>query len=602
MQLAVLDWVLMGGYFVLAMLIGLAASRTAGRDFNTFFLGGRRMPWWLLGVSMVATTFSTDTPNLVADIVRTNGVLGNWTWWAFLLTGMLTVFLYAKLWRRSGVFTDVEFYELRYSGKLAAFLRGFRAAYLGVIFNVLTMAAVTLAAIKIAGVMIGATPLQTVVVAATIVMVYSAAGGLTGVLLTDLFQFAVAMIGSIAAAWYLTTLPDIGGLGSLIAHPSVQKHLAFFPSVEEFGWEHIVPVFIIPIAIQWWAAYYPGAEPGGGGYIVQRMLAARNEKHAVGATLFFQGMHYALRPWPWIIVALASLIIFPDLEALRAAFPDIPEQVVQNDLAYPAMLTYLPAGLLGLVVTSLAAAYMSTMSTQVNWGSSIIVNDLYARFVKPDASQKELVWIGRLSTVILMVIACVLALVLESALQIFHIIVLIGAGTGLVFLLRWFWWRVNAAAELTAMIVSFAVAMLLQAGPWDLPEWLNLVVGVSITTASWVLVAFVTRPTSDDVLFQFYQRVQPGGPGWKPVVDRAAAQGLDLDEGAPPWDLPWGLLAATLGSVFVYSILFGTGYAIYGRVGLALLLFFAAAASGFGMMKIWPRLSFANSELQEQPR
>ena len=462
MQLTALDWIIMGAYFALSLGIGLAVSRRSGRDFDSFFLGGRSMPWWLLGISMVATTFSTDTPNLVADIVRTDGAFGNWAWWAFLLTGMLTVFLYAKLWRRSGVLTDVAFYELRYSGRLAAFLRGFRAVYLGLLFNVLIMASVTLAAIKIGGVMMDWTPLQTVVIAAGVTMLYSAAGGLRGVVLTDLVQFALAMAGSIGAAIYLVNLPEVGGWGTLLEHENVSGVLAFWPSLETATWEDLVPVFVIPLAVQWWAAYYPGAEPGGGGYIVQRMLSAKDEKNAVGATLLFNGMHYALRPWPWIVVALASLVVFPDLTALADRFPNLPAQVVQNDLAYPAMLTFLPAGLLGLVVTSLAAAYMSTMSTQVNWGSSVLVHDVYQRFLKPEATDGQLVWAGRLCTVALMVIACVFALYLENAFQVFNIIVQIGAGTGLLFLLRWFWWRINAATELTAMIVSFAIAVYFQ--------------------------------------------------------------------------------------------------------------------------------------------
>lgn len=608
MELEFIDWAIIGVYFLLALAIGLSAARSSGKDFGSFFLGGQRMPWWLLGVSMVATTFSTDTPNLVADIVRSNGTVGNWTWWAFLLTGMLTVFLYAKLWRRSGVFTDVEFYELRYSGKLAAFLRGFRAAYLGILFNVIIMAAVTLAAIKIGSVMMGWSPLQTVVLAAAVVMVYSVAGGLTGVLLTDLFQFVLAMIGSIGAAWYVVSLPEVGGLQNLFAHPNVQDHMAFLPSLETMSWQELMPLFVIPIAVQWWASYYPGSEPGGGGYIVQRMLAAKDEKHALGATMLFQVAHYALRPWPWIIVALASLIVFPDLTALRAAYPELSEQVVQNDLAYPAMLTFLPPGLLGLLVASLAAAYMSTMSTQVNWGASIIVNDIYERFVKPNASQQEPVWVGRVATVALMVAACTLALFLESALQIFNIILLIGAGTGLLFILRWFWWRINAASELAAMIVSFVVAVFLQFADLGLADWQNLVIGVAITTIVWVVVAYVSRPTADEVLFDFYRKVHPGGPGWNRVRERAREQGLDIDAGAPPSDLPWALLCAVLGTLGTYAILFASGFLLYGRYGLAAVLGVVTLVAGFGLARCWPHLTFdkvrvsseATSRLEKQ--
>ncbi len=597
MELAGIDWAIMAAFFALSLAIGLSVSRSAGKDFSAFFLGSRNMPWWLLGVSMVATTFSTDTPNLVADIVRTNGAFGNWTWWAFLLTGMLTVFLYAKLWRRSGVLTDVEFYEIRYSGRLAAFLRGFRAVYLGILFNIIIMASVTLAAIKIGGVMMDLTPLQTVVIAATVTMIYSALGGLTGVLLTDFVQFALAMTGSIWATVYILNLPEVGGLTSLLAHENVTASLAFWPSFEQLTWQDMLPVFFIPLAVQWWAAYYPGAEPGGGGYIVQRMLSAKNEKHAVGATLLFNGMHYALRPWPWILVALASLVVFPDLAALGARFPNISEQVLRNDLAYPAMLTFLPAGLLGLVVTSLAAAYMSTMSTQVNWGSSIIVNDVYHRFVNPQATERALVWAGRLATVGLMVVACTLALFLENALQVFNIVLQIGAGTGLLFILRWFWWRINAATELTAMIVSFVAAVYFQvADKYDLvgggfADWEKLVLIVLVTTAAWVAVAYTSQPTDEAVLLRFYRKIKPGGPGWRGVVAKARAEGLDV-ETAEGSDLPYALLCAVCGAAAIYSALFATGFLLYGRTGLSVLFVAVAAASLLAIVKLWPRLSF----------
>ena len=600
MQLAVVDWAIMIVYFALALSIGLSVSRQAGKDFSTFFLGGQRMPWWLLGISMVATTFSTDTPNLVADIVRTGGVFGNWTWWAFLLTGMLTVFLYARLWRRSGVFTDVEFYELRYSGRLAAFLRGFRAAYLGILFNVIIMAMVTLAAIKIGGVMLGLSPWETVLVAATVTVIYSAVGGLTGVLLTDLVQFALAMAGSIGAAWYLLSLPEVGGLDGLFAHESIAPALSFWPSFETMTWQEMMPVFIVPIAVQWWASYYPGSEPGGGGYIVQRMLSAKDEKNAVSATLLFNGMHYALRPWPWILVALASLVIFPDLEALRAQFPHIPDRVVQNDMAYPAMLTLLPPGLLGLVVTSLAAAYMSTMSTQVNWGSSIIVNDLYDRFINPEATEKQLVWVGRLATVVLMVASCLLALTLENALQVFNIVLQIGAGTGLLFLLRWFWWRINAATELTAMVVSFVLAVYLQAAGafgWvggGLADWERLLFIVVVTTAAWLVVTFSTRPTEDETLVHFYQKVRPGGPGWAPVHRYAKKHGIDLSE--QPSDLPYAILCAVFGAVGIYSLLFATGFFLYGRVAWGAFFGVLALLAAVAVFRLWPRLRWGLGE------
>lgn len=592
MQLTGIDWAIMAAFFAVSLGIGLAVSRRAGRDFNAFFLGDRSMPWWLLGISMVATTFSTDTPNLVTDIVRSTGTFGNWTWWAFLLTGMLTVFLYAKLWRRSGVLTDVEFYELRYSGALATFLRGFRAVYLGLLFNIIVMAAVTLAAIKIGGVMMGWSPVETVVIAAGITMVYSALGGLRGVVLTDLVQFVMAMIGSVWAAWYILSLPEVGGLRKLLAHENVSGALNFLPSFETMTWTDLVPVFVIPLAVQWWAAYYPGAEPGGGGYIAQRMLSAKDEKHAVGATLLFNAMHYALRPWPWILVALASLVVFPDLASIAERFPHIPEQVVRNDLAYAAMLTYLPAGLLGLVVTALAAAYMSTMSTQVNWGASILVHDVYHRFINPWASDKKLVWTGRLCTVGLMAVACTLALYLENALQVFDILLQIGAGTGLIFILRWFWWRINAAAELTAMAVSFVIALVLLTEVGDgMTTSEQLLWGVGLTTVAWLAVAYLTPPTSDQVLFKFYRKVRPGGLGWQRIVDRAAELGEDLGPPAET-DFPYALGSAFCGTLAIYNVLFATGFLLYGRLGLAALCGTLALAAGAGVYLLWPKLKF----------
>jgi Na+/proline symporter len=608
MTLTLLDWAIMGGYFAVSLAIGLVVARRAGKDFSSFFLGGQRMPWWLLGISMVATTFSTDTPNLVADIVRSDGTFGNWTWWAFLLTGMLTVFLFAKLWRRSGVFTDIEFYEIRYSGTAAAFLRAFRAAYLGLFFNVMIMATVTLAIIKIGGVMMGWSPLETVFVAASVTLVYSTLGGLTGVLLTDLIQFVLAMVGSVGAAWYVVTLPEVGGLDGLLQHANVEGHLGFWPSFETMTWQELLPVFIVPLTVQWWAAYYPGAEPGGGGYMVQRMLAAKDEKNAVGATLLFNVTHYALRPWPWILVALASLIVFPDLAALQERFPHMPAQVVQNDMAYPAMLTLLPSGLLGIVVTSLAAAYMSTMSTQVNWGSSIVVNDLYKRFYRPEASQKQLVRVGRISTVVLMVVACALALLLRSALQMFEVLLQVGAGTGLLLMLRWFWWRVNAWSEVAAMVVSFLVAVFLAvAGGAGLPAWARLVVGVVVTTAAWLAVTYATRPTDRETLFDFYRTVQPGGPGWAHVRERARQQGVDIERPGRS-DLPYAILCSVIGTVGVFCVLFATGFALYGRHALAALLGGGAALAAVALVRLWPKLAFgeapvaaSSSETEKQP-
>lgn len=591
MQLAPIDIAIMVTFFAASIIIGLIVSRKSGEDFSSFFLGSRKMPWWLLGISMVATTFSTDTPNLVADIVRGTGVIGNWTWWAFLLTGMLTVFLYARLWRRSGVVTDVEFYELRYSGATAAFLRGFRAAYLGIIFNVFIMASVTLAAIKIASVLLGWDPRSTVFIAAGITLLYSTLGGLRGVVLTDLVQFSMAMIGSIAATIYILGMPEVGGLANVLAHPNVVKATAFLPDFSSMSFYDMLPVFIVPLAVQWWASYYPGAEPGGGGYIAQRMFAAPDEKQALGATLLFNALHYALRPWPWVIVGLASLVVFPDLDAIAMRFPDIPANVIGNDLAYPAMLTFLPAGLLGLVVTSLAAAYMSTMSTQVNYGSSIIVNDLYLRFINPDASNQEQVWAGRICTILLMVLACWLALRLDTAKGVFDLILRIGAGSGLIYILRWFWWRINAATELAAMIISFLVAGAMEMSMFD---WLDatgkLLVVVGVTTIGWIVVGLLTPATDDETLMRFYQKVRPGGPGWTPVRAKLSAQGVSTDTDGG--DLPYALLGVLLGSAGIYSILFATGFFLYGKTATAIVFSAIAVAALWGITRIWPRLSF----------
>jgi len=591
MRLAPLDWWIVGSYFLIALLVGVWAARRAGRDTREFFLSGRSMPWWLLGTSMVATTFSTDTPNLVTDIVRQGGVSGNWVWWAFLLTGMLTVFVYAKLWRRAGVMTDLEFYEIRYSGGPAAFLRGFRALYLGVFFNVMIMATVSLAAIKIAGVMLGASPVATLVVAGGVTVAFSALGGLTGVLLTDFLLFITAMTGSVIAAVVAVGLPEVGGLDGLLSHEAVADRLSILPDfTDPAAW---IPVLLVPLAVQWWSVWYPGAEPGGGGYIAQRMLSARDETDATGATLFFNVAHYALRPWPWILVGLASLVVFPTLESIQAAFPGIPASILGHDLAYPAMLTFLPTGLLGLVIASLAAAYMSTMSTHLNWGSSYVVNDFWRRFVSPDASERTLVLVGRATTVLLMVLAAVLALWLQNALQAFQILLQIGAGTGLLFILRWFWWRINAYSEITAMVVSFVVAVILELVQPRLYPGIalapstRLVLAVAITTVAWVAVTFATRPTQEATLRRFYRLARPGGPGWNSVARRAEADGEPIPDPATDWTVPRGILAMTAGVLAVYSALFATGYWIYGRYGIAVLLTIIALIAAVALARIW---------------
>ena len=585
-----IDWIIIFSFFLISLIIGIIVSKRAGKSSEEFFVSGRSMPWWLLGVSMVATTFSTDTPNLVADMVRSHGVFGNWLWWAFLITGMITVFIYAKLWRRSNVLTDIEFYELRYSGKNAAFLRWFRAIYLGVFFNVAIMATVSLAAIKIGGVLFGFSPVKTMLIASTIVVIYSMLGGLRGVLITDLFQFTIAMFGAVAVAVVAVNLPQVGGLSHLLTNKHVIGKLAILPDFSNT--KTLISIFIIPLAVQWWSVWYPGAEPGGGGYIVQRMLAAKNENHAVGATFFFNIAHYGLRPWPWIIVALASLVVFPDISSLSRAFPHIGANIMKNDLAYPAMLTFLPIGLLGLVVASLIAAYMSTISTHLNWGSSYVVNDFYKRFIKKDASEKELVFVGRLSTLILMIIAGSLALFLQNALQAFHILLQIGAGTGLIFLLRWFWWRINAASEIAAMIISFFVAVYFELihnriGMPPLDDWQKLVIGVFITTIGWLTVALITKPTDMEKLKDFYRKVYPGGPGWKKVINELKDEKISGE-----WDIPFNMINVLLGILAVYSTIFSTGYWIYKNTVAAIISTGIMIVSSLLLIKRWKKISF----------
>lgn len=582
--LASLDWIIIFAFFAVSLAIGLLVSKRAGTSYTEFFLSGRQMPWWLLGVSMVATTFAADTPTLVTDIVRKNGVSGNWEWWAFLLTGMLTVFVYARLWRRSGIVTDLEFYELRYSGTPARILRAFRALYLGVFFNVMIMGTVLLAGIKMGSLLLGLEAWQTILITGSITVLYSALGGLRGVLLTDFVQFALAMIGSIAAAWYLLQLPEVGGLSALMSQPAVQDKLSILPDFSDMN--ALVPLLIVPLAVQWWSVWYPGAEPGGGGYIVQRMLSAKNEHHAFGATLFFNVAHYALRPWPWILIALCSIVLFPDLDSLRRAFPHVAEGMIEDDLGYPAMLSYLPAGLLGLVIASLIAALLSTLSTHLNWGSSYVVHDFYKRFLKPEAGDKELVLVGRLSTVLLMVLAALVAvLLLKNALQAFKILLQIGAGTGLIFILRWFWWRINAYSEIVGMIVSFLVAIYFERiYEGELPSHLRLIYGVGITTAAWLAATWLTRPTEQGVLWSFYQLVRPDPRGWKPVLARAQAEAKQPLEPLPAGRLPLEIAGMVIGCFVVYSLLFGTGFLLYGQwLNLAI----SAAVASLGSAALW---------------
>lgn len=600
MNIQAIDWVIIGICLLVVLSIGLFYTRKSGKNPDEFFLSGRDMHWWLLGFSMVATTFSADTPNLVTDIVRKDGVAGNWAWWAFLLTGMLTVFLYARFWRRSGITTDLEFYELRYSGKPAAFLRGFRAVYLGFFFNIMIMATVMLAGVKIGSIMLGATPIQTIVAVSVFTVIYSSLGGFKGVVMTDFVQFIIAMVGSVGAAIAIVRLPEVGSLDALVSHELVRDKLQFFPDP---GTDTFITVLIIPIAVQWWSVWYPGAEPGGGGYIAQRMLSAKDEKNAQQATLFFNFAHYALRPWPWILIALASLIVFPELSDLEAQFPQVDKSLINDDLAYPAMLSYLPKGLLGIVIASLLMALMSTISTHLNWGASYLTHDFYKRFIRPDASDQNLIVFGRVVTVLLMLCTALLVPYLESAKKAFGILLQIGAGTGLLFILRWFWYRIHAISELTAMIVSFIMAILLEI---VLPNQYDIVftgsekllIGIGVTTLAWVVATFAYDPnrtnTTGEVLDQdapsthaaklihFVELIKPYPMGWRKFL--LANNRPDLIEKCEG-GFSRSILQMVLGTLAIYCLLFGLGSWLYGNSLEAIITLVLGSISGWIVLR-----------------
>jgi Na+/proline symporter len=609
MQLNGLDWIVVALSLAAAFAPALFLARRASRGTADFFASGRAAPWWLVGTSMVATTFSTDTPNLVTDFVRTGGVAKNWAWWAFLLTGMLTVFFYARLWRRSGVLTDLEFYELRYAGRAAALVRGFRSIYLGLFFNCVIMATVTLAAVKIANVMLGWERETTVLVCAALCIGFSVLSGLWGVLAADIVQFVIAMVGVFAAAYYALQAPAVGGLAGLMAKVEPAK-LSLLP---DFGdWELTVTILIIPLTVQWWSVWYPGAEPGGGSYVAQRMLAAKNEKHALTATLWFNVAHYALRPWPWIIVALCSLLVFPTLADIKTALPGLSDDLLGNDIAYPAMLTLLPHGLLGLLVASLAAAYVSTMSTHLNWGASYLVHDLYRRFVYREASERHYVWVSRLVTAALMLVAVWFSFLLDTAGAAFHLLLSIGAGTGLIYLLRWYWWRINAWSEIAAMLGAFAVSISFWlvnrnlagvvlpgdwadwfvdigvvrpavTGGWQIADHVVLLSTVAVTTVIWVAVTLLTPPVAENTLIDFYKKIKPAGPGWRRVQ---AEHGLT----ASPDSLPQALLGWVLGCTLVYAALFGAGSFLYGNTTLGFVCAGLFLVSGIALAVLLVRM------------
>lgn len=593
MQLHAIDWIIAIGSILICFLPALRFGRRSGKNTAEFFASGRSVPWWLAGISMVATTFSSDTPNLVTNFVRTQGVAGNWQWWAFTLTGVATVFFYARLWRRSGVLTDLEFYELRYSGKAASAVRGFRAIYLGLFFNCIIMASVNLAACKIASVLFGLSRWETLLAVGVLNVAFAAHSGLWGVLVIDMIQFFIKMTAVIAAAYFAVKLPQVGGLSGLfdkLSHVHGPGGVSYINMLPDFSsnWDLAVAVFLMPLTVQWWAVWYPGAEPGGGSYIAQRMLASKSEKDALGGTLFFNIAHYVLRPWPWILVGLASIIVYPELSDIRKAFPHVDPSLVGHDIGFPAMLKFLPAGWIGLMVGGLVAANSSTILTHLNWGASYLVHDFYRRFLKPDGSEKHYVSAGRIATIILFLLSSSLVFVLETAQDSFNIILQVGAGTGLLYLLRWFWWRVTAWCEIVAMVSSFAISialLLARKGGLIMGTHQQLLLTVLFTTVCWLLAAFLGPQTDTSVLVDFYRKVHPFGPGWRHIRVKAGVSAEQAREWAQTDNIPLALLGWVAGVTVIWSSLFTVGNLLYGRIGYfsALLVVFVAS----GLVLLW---------------
>lgn len=605
MRLQWIDWVIVVASLVICFAPALFFGKRAGKNTTEFFASGRAVPWWLAGLSMVATTFSSDTPNLVTDIVRRNGVAGNWVWWAFVLTGVATVFFYARLWRRSGVMTDLEFYELRYSGSAASFVRGFRSVYLGLFFNCMIMATVNLAAVKIAGVLFGLDRWQTLGLVGALNVVFATHSGLWGVLVIDMIQFFIKMTAVIAAAYFAVTLPEVGGLSGLVsklsntAGPNGINYLNILPDFSS-NWDIAVAVFLMPIAVQWWAVWYPGAEPGGGSYIAQRMLASKSEKDSLGAVLFFNVAHYVLRPWPWILTGLASLIVYPELADIQRAFPDLDPALLGHDIAFPAMLKFLPVGFIGLMVGGLIAANSSTILTHLNWGASYLVHDFYRRFIRRDASEKHYVMAGRVVTVMLFLLSSSLVFVLDTAKDAFDLILQIGAGTGLLYLVRWFWWRVTAWCEVVAMVSSFLVSIgvfVLSKNGITFSTHLALLTTVAITTVCWVATAYLGPQTDRATLVAFYRKVRPFGPGWETIRREA---GLPPSAAAGGENIPLALLGWVTGCAVIWSALFTVGNVLYGRWGYAAALLAVFVGSGLVLLAVIRRLWTADPVIQEQ--
>ncbi|HOA62763.1 MAG TPA: Na+:solute symporter [Verrucomicrobiota bacterium] len=593
MKLQIIDWCIIAASLFVCFIPALFFGKRAGKNTSEFFVSGRSVPWWLAGLSMVATTFSSDTPNLVTDIVRRNGVAGNWVWWAFALTGVATVFFYARMWRRSEVMTDLEYYERRYSGKAASVVRGFRSVYLGLFFNCVIMATVNLAACKIANVLFGLPRWQTLVVCGILNVIFAAHSGLWGVLVIDMIQFVLMMTAVVAAAFF--AVQHVGGLSVMVERlsgpmhgPDGQTMLHYLNLLPDFtnNWNIAVAVFIMPLAVQWWATWYPGAEPGGGSYIAQRMLASKSEKDSLGAVLFFNVAHYVLRPWPWILVGLCSLIVYPQLSDIQKAFPNLDSKLLGHDIAYPAMLKFLPVGFIGLMVGGLIAANSSTILTHLNWGSSYLVHDFYRRFIRRDAGEKHYVAVGRLTTVGLFLASSGMVYLLDTAKDSFDIILQIGAGTGLLYLLRWFWWRITAWCEVVAMVSSFGVSLALlvlkkHAG-YEISTHHALMITVAVTTVCWVLTAFLGPQTDRQTLIEFYRKVRPFGPGWRRIREEAGL--AEHEAAATRENIPLALMGWTSGCALIWSSLFTVGTLLYGRWMQAGLLLAVCVVSGLVLL------------------
>lgn len=629
MNISWIDWVIAVASIAICFIPALFLAKRSGSSTSEFFASGRSVPWWLAGLSMVATTFSSDTPNWVTEQVRRYGVAGNWQWWAFVLTGIATVFFFARLWRRSGVLTDLEFYELRYSGTSASVVRGFRAVYLGLFFNAFIMGMVTLAACKIANILFGMTPLQTIVLTGVLNVVFAAYSGLWGVLVIDMIQFFIKMTAVFAAAWF--SLVEVGrrlagdanawvGLKELVARLSTlqvtqgtgagdqpvmsasdgtgQPILDLMPN---FGMSELaLMIFILPIAVSWWANWYPGAEPGGGSYIAQRMLASKSEKDALGGTLFFNIAHYVLRPWPWIITALCSIIVYPDLASIQAAFPNADATLIGHDSAFPAMLKFLPVGFVGLMIGGLLAANSSTILTHLNWGSSYLVHDFYRRFIRTNASERHYVNAGRVSTVLLYVVAALLSLTMSSAQQAFQVLLSIGAGTGLLYIARWFWWRVSAWCEIVAMVMSLVTSLVV---PYFMPDAgfaTVTIVQVGITTVAWIATAFVGPVTERATLVAFVQKVKPVGGGWADIRREA---GISDAEVAQENRIGAAFVGWIAGCLVIWSSLFAIGNFLYAagnpsRLTSAWLLTGLFVASGLVLLRVTRQLWADSTESQ----